>query len=45
MSSAPDERAPSWRRIVLTAAIYAVAIVALVLFAPSGEHAFVYKGF
>jgi hypothetical protein len=31
--------------MVVRAVLYALAIIALVIFAPTGEHAFVYLGF
>ncbi len=36
---------PRWGAIVLRALLYALAITALVLYTPSGEHAFIYQGF
>lgn len=36
---------PGWGSILLTAFIYAVAIVALVVLVPGGDHVFVYEGF
>ena len=43
MRSAPDGRpAPA---IVLRAALYALAIVLLVLYGPREEHRFIYQGF
>ena len=44
MPCAPDLR-PSPAAIVARAVLYALAIIALVIFAPTGEHAFVYLGF
>jgi hypothetical protein len=44
MPSAPDHRAPLIA-IVLRALVYALAITALVLYAPSTEHIFIYQGF
>ena len=41
----PDESLPDFVRILLTAVAYAIAIVALVLLAPSGDHVFIYRGF
>ena len=39
-----DQPAPL-AAIVLRAVIYALAITALVLYAPSAEHVFIYQGF
>lgn len=34
-----------WAAIILRALIYALAITALVIYAPSQEHVFIYQGF
>lgn len=39
------ERRPAAAAIALRALLYALAIIALVVFAPAGEHRFVYLGF
>ena len=44
MPSAPDQ-APPLTAIVLRAVLYALAIAALVLYAPTTEHIFIYQGF
>ncbi|MFQ5513656.1 MAG: hypothetical protein ACE5FG_04405 [Myxococcota bacterium] len=41
----PAERGPEARAIVLRALLYALAITALVLWAPSEPHVFIYPGF
>jgi hypothetical protein len=41
---APEDRAPA-AAIALRAILYALAIIALVIFAPVGEHQFIYLGF
>jgi len=44
MPSAPDH-GPPLAAVVLRALLYALAIAALVLYAPSIEHIFIYQGF
>ena len=44
MNSTSDE-GPTVGAIVLRAILYAIALAALILFAPTGDHAFVYLGF
>lgn len=41
----PPERAPSGAALVLRALLYALAVVALLLYAPAGDHVFIYQGF
>jgi len=36
---------PPWVAILLRAIVYAIAIAALVIYAPSEEHVFIYQGF
>ena len=43
-SGAPIPR-PSAAAVVVRALLYAIAIVALVLYAPTEEHVFIYQGF
>lgn len=35
----------SWAAVVLRALLYALAVTALVLYAPGAEHVFIYQGF
>lgn len=42
---ASDPERPSWMAVVLMAMVYAVCIAALILYAPVGEHVFVYQAF
>jgi hypothetical protein len=44
MPSGPELR-PALTAVVLRALVYALAITALVLYAPSTEHVFIYQGF
>jgi hypothetical protein len=44
MRSAPD-RAATAGEIAVRAILYALAIAALVIFAPGGDHVFIYQGF
>ena len=37
--------APPWAAVVVRAVLYALAITALVLWAPGPEHVFIYQGF
>ena len=39
------EPRPSWGAVVLRAALYAVAVTALVLWAPGASYDFIYQGF
>ena len=41
----PRDPAPSWPAVVARALLYALAIILLVLYAPGGEHVFIYQGF
>jgi hypothetical protein len=42
--SRPEDR-PSPTAIFLRALLYALAVTALVLYAPAGDHVFIYQGF
>ncbi len=44
MRSLPD-RPPTTGEIVVRAVLYALALAALVVFAPGSEHVFIYQGF
>lgn len=44
MRSIPD-RPPTAGEIAVRAVLYALAIAALVIFAPGTEHVFIYQGF
>ena len=44
MPPAPERR-PPLTAVVLRALLYALAIAALVLYAPTTEHIFIYQGF
>ena len=44
MQSAPDA-APTLSACLLRALLYALAILALIVFAPGEEHVFIYQGF
>lgn len=39
------DRPPFWSEIFLRALLYALAVTALVLWAPGGEHVFIYQAF
>ncbi len=41
----PPESPPAAAALVLRALLYALAVAALVLYAPGGEHVFIYQGF
>lgn len=43
MPSTPES--PSWPAVLLMAVVYAVCIAALIIYAPVGEHVFVYQAF
>ncbi len=44
-AGAPPQPGPSLAAIVVRALVYALAITALVIFAPGTEHVFIYQGF